>query len=74
MVVNRVDGATIDGEALPQSDRGQRVLGAIGRRDAGSGVDPLHGLAKQRRHGQDREFGDALFFRDGDAVGDDHFP
>jgi hypothetical protein len=46
MVVNRVDGATIDGEALPQSDRGQRILGAIGRRDAGSGMNPLHGLAK----------------------------
>jgi hypothetical protein len=46
MVVNRVGGATIDGEALPQSDRGQRILGAIGRRDAGSGMNPLHGLAK----------------------------
>ena len=41
-------------------DHRQRVLGAIGRRDAGPGVDPLHGLAKQRRHRQDGEFGDAL--------------
>ena len=53
---------------------GERLLGAVGRGDAGPGVDALDRLPQEGCHGEHRQLRDALLRCDSDAVGDHHLP